>query len=201
MVTLNPETGRVATIQVRICPSTKREKKLIQFPKFRQPSDLPTYAKMLYHIHVHYLSLVLVPDAFIPPHSPGTEASLLIDRVEDESDDVPITPFELPLELLHSLMLAYPVKHRIPHNSSDFLDPAGFRIPPMYLPPTVNVSLTWGNVNKTLTSFNGTLPKPDGCNPGVSSFSGYPWKRSKPMAVAMSLNAVDGFQRSRRSCG
>ena len=94
MATLNPETGRATIIQVHLCPSTKLKKKtLIQLPKFLQLSDLPTYVKTLHQMHIHYPSLVLVPDTFISPHSSAdAKASLLIDCIEDEFEDVPIEP-------------------------------------------------------------------------------------------------------------
>ena len=90
MATLNPETGRATIVQVHICPSAK-PKKFTQLSKFRQLSDLPTYVKTLHQMHIHYPSLVLVPDTFISPHSSSdAKASLLIDCIEDEFEDVPI---------------------------------------------------------------------------------------------------------------
>jgi DNA mismatch repair protein MSH4 len=44
-------------------------------------------------MHIHYPSLVLVPDTFISPHSSSdAKASLLIDCIEGEFEDVPIEP-------------------------------------------------------------------------------------------------------------
>jgi DNA mismatch repair protein MSH4 len=44
-------------------------------------------------MHLHYPSLVLVPDTFISPHSSSdSKASLLIDCIEGEFEDVPIEP-------------------------------------------------------------------------------------------------------------
>lgn len=44
-------------------------------------------------MHIHYPSLVLVPDTFISPHSSSdAKASLLIDSIEGEFEDVPIEP-------------------------------------------------------------------------------------------------------------
>lgn len=44
-------------------------------------------------MHIHYPSLVLVPDTFIPPHSSSdAKTSLLIDCIEGEFEDVPIEP-------------------------------------------------------------------------------------------------------------
>ncbi|KAF9648246.1 hypothetical protein BDM02DRAFT_3096843 [Thelephora ganbajun] len=72
MATLNPETGRVTIVQL---------------------SDLPTYVKTLHQMHIHYPSLVLVPDTFISFHSSSdVKTPLLIDCIESEFEDVPIEP-------------------------------------------------------------------------------------------------------------
>ncbi|KAF9781104.1 muts domain V-domain-containing protein [Thelephora terrestris] len=72
MATLNPETGRATMVQL---------------------SDLPTYVKTLHQMHIHYPSLVLVPDTFLSPHfSSDAKASLLINSIEGEFEDVPIEP-------------------------------------------------------------------------------------------------------------
>jgi hypothetical protein len=58
-----------------------------------QLSDLPTYVKTLHQMHIHYPSLVLVPDTFLSPHvSSDAKASLLIESIEGEFGDVPIEP-------------------------------------------------------------------------------------------------------------
>lgn len=42
-------------------------------------------------MHIHYPSLVLVPDTFISPHSSSdAKASLLVECIEGEFEDVPI---------------------------------------------------------------------------------------------------------------
>jgi len=70
-----------------------RQDPLISLSKFRQLSDLPTYVKTLHQMHIHYPSLVLVPDTFISPHSSSdAKTSLLIDCIEDEFEGVPIEP-------------------------------------------------------------------------------------------------------------
>ena len=44
-------------------------------------------------MHIHCPSLVLVPDTFLSPHvSSDAKASLLIDSIEGEFEDVPIEP-------------------------------------------------------------------------------------------------------------
>jgi hypothetical protein len=44
-------------------------------------------------MHIHPPSLVLVPDTFLSPHlSSDAKASLLIDSIEGEFEDVPIEP-------------------------------------------------------------------------------------------------------------
>ena len=44
-------------------------------------------------MHIHYPSLVLVPDTFIFPYSSSdAKASLLIESIEGEFEDVPIEP-------------------------------------------------------------------------------------------------------------
>ena len=44
-------------------------------------------------MHIHYPSLVLVPDTFISPHSSSdAKASLLVESIESEFEDVPIEP-------------------------------------------------------------------------------------------------------------
>lgn len=44
-------------------------------------------------MHIHYPSLVLVPDTFLSPHfASDARASLLINSIEDEFEDVPIEP-------------------------------------------------------------------------------------------------------------
>ena len=44
-------------------------------------------------MHIHYPSLVLVPDTFLSPRvSSDAKASLLIDSIEGEFEDVPIEP-------------------------------------------------------------------------------------------------------------
>ena len=44
-------------------------------------------------MHLHYPSLVLVPDTFLSPHlSSDAKASLLINSIEGEFEDVPIEP-------------------------------------------------------------------------------------------------------------
>ena len=91
IATLNPETGRATIVQVPIyAPSDKTHP---SHSKFRQLSDLPTYVKTLHQMHIHYPSLVLVPDTFISPHSSSdAKTSLLIDCIEDEFEGVPIEP-------------------------------------------------------------------------------------------------------------
>lgn len=44
-------------------------------------------------MHIHYPSLVLVPDTFLSPRiSSDAKVSLLIDSIEGEFEDVPIEP-------------------------------------------------------------------------------------------------------------
>lgn len=95
MATLNPDTGRATMVQVR--SSLRRnwiDTQPISLSKFDiQLSDLPTYVKTLHQMHIHYPSLVLVPDTFLSPHtSSDAKASLLIDSIEGEFEDVPIEP-------------------------------------------------------------------------------------------------------------
>lgn len=98
MATLNPETGRVTMVQVctRLprAPSDKPGTVTPTHPTLKiQLSDLPTYVKTLHQMHIHYPSLVLVPDTFISSHSSSdVKTSLLIDCIEGEFEDVPIEP-------------------------------------------------------------------------------------------------------------
>ena len=58
-----------------------------------QLSDLPTYVKTLHQMHIHYPSLVLVPDTFVSLcSSSDIKTSLLIECIEGEFEDVPIEP-------------------------------------------------------------------------------------------------------------
>ena len=95
MATLNPETGRATIVQVSIYPGflpTEPERNPL-IPLGIQLSDLPTYVKTLHQMHIHYPSLVLVPDTFISSHSSSdAKTSLLIDCIEGEFEGVPIEP-------------------------------------------------------------------------------------------------------------
>ena len=82
-------------VQVSIYPGflpTEPERNPL-IPLGIQLSDLPTYVKTLHQMHIHYPSLVLVPDTFVSSHSSSdAEKSLLIDCIEGEFEGVPIEP-------------------------------------------------------------------------------------------------------------
>lgn len=65
-----------------------------------QLADCPTYVKTLHQMHLHYPSIVLVPDTFMSLSdvslSSGTKTpqttTLLVQCIMDEFDGVPIEP-------------------------------------------------------------------------------------------------------------
>ena len=74
--------------------------KLYVLTPLAQVADCPTYAKTLHQMHLHYPSMVLVPDTFMSlsdvslvstSKKPQT-TSLLVQCIMDEFDGVPIEP-------------------------------------------------------------------------------------------------------------
>lgn len=67
---------------------------------FSQLADVPTYVKTLHQMHLHYPSLVLVPDTFLSLSDASLAASgkrpnttsLLVQCILEEFDSVPVEP-------------------------------------------------------------------------------------------------------------
>lgn len=95
---LDKDTGQVDLIQVhsRICFSAHEQ----SFEVESQLADCQTYVKTLHHLHLHYPSLVLVPDTFLSNANTSTplsakhptSTSLLVQCIQEEFLGVPIEP-------------------------------------------------------------------------------------------------------------
>lgn len=97
---LDKDTGRVNLIQVRIHLRIHPDNCVYNCVPIWQLSDVPTYVKTLHQMHLHYPSLVLVPDTFLSLSDaslvsggkrPNT-TSVLVQSILEEFDSVPVEP-------------------------------------------------------------------------------------------------------------
>ncbi len=97
---LDKETGQVNLIQVRKRLLSIANSRRPVFDRRRKLADLQTYIKTLHHLHLHYPSLVLVPDTFMAPNDSSAPSSgkqpqttsLLVQCIQDEFPGVPVEP-------------------------------------------------------------------------------------------------------------
>lgn len=97
---LDRDTGQVDLIQVIIFFLDNYHIGGTQFVTFTQLTDCQTYVKTLHHLHLHYPSVVIVPDTFFSStetsvnSSTGrtTSTSLLVQCIQGEFPYVPIEP-------------------------------------------------------------------------------------------------------------
>lgn len=93
---MDRDTGRVMLVQVGLQLDLSHR----SFIVFLKLADCPTYVKTLHQMHIHYPSLVLVPDTFIAAtdatlasagKKPAT-TSLLVQFIMEEFPNIPVEP-------------------------------------------------------------------------------------------------------------